>query len=337
LLLEPLEDRTVFSITLSLPSDPPTYLDNAPPVVIDPYAQFSDPGTSTFTGGQLVVSLTAGSGDDRLGVRNAGTGTGQVGVAGHDVTLGGTVIGTLSGGESSVPLAVTFNANATQAAIQEVVRYTTFADVSNAPSTAARTVAFQVSDGSGATSAKVNKTVAVQDVTEPLTVVHPVFLSQTPGGNPGLVGSYVNKSLRAYSTQDDWRVSQIIAGTRVDPAINFPQSAWGSRASVGVTGGPVTATGTTFPCSGTASSTSQQPARVCTRPATTAAGCGSTSTTTGSSIPPAPSSSTTTGATGSGQRSARPRCRWRQGRIASASSTRKVQATTRCSSSGTTP
>jgi hypothetical protein len=54
---------------------------------------------------------------------------------------------------------------------------------------------------------------------------------------PGLVGSYVNKSLQAYAPQDDWRVTQAISGTRTDEAINFPTSSMGVRSAVGVTGG----------------------------------------------------------------------------------------------------
>ena len=53
----------------------------------------------------------------------------------------------------------------------------------------------------------------------------------------GLLGSYVNTSLRGYAPQDDWRMTQTISGTRVDPAINFISTGWGARAPVGVTGG----------------------------------------------------------------------------------------------------
>lgn len=53
----------------------------------------------------------------------------------------------------------------------------------------------------------------------------------------GLVGSYVNSSLRAYATQDDWRVSQTIVGTRTDPTIDFLTGDFGTRSQVGVTGG----------------------------------------------------------------------------------------------------
>ena len=54
---------------------------------------------------------------------------------------------------------------------------------------------------------------------------------------PGLVGSYVDDSLRFYSPQDDWRISQTIAGTRIDPEIEFLSNSWGVRAEVGLTGG----------------------------------------------------------------------------------------------------
>lgn len=53
----------------------------------------------------------------------------------------------------------------------------------------------------------------------------------------GLVGSYINYNLRGRSTQDDWRASQAIAGTRVDPEIAFTSSGWGTRAEVGLTAG----------------------------------------------------------------------------------------------------
>jgi len=53
----------------------------------------------------------------------------------------------------------------------------------------------------------------------------------------GLVGSYVNSSLRSYAAQDDWRVTQAIVGSRVDSSINFATNSFGSRAAVGINGG----------------------------------------------------------------------------------------------------
>ncbi|MHB1035218.1 MAG: PA14 domain-containing protein [Pirellulales bacterium] len=63
------------------------------------------------------------------------------------------------------------------------------------------------------------------------------YLKQSAGGAAGLVGSYVNAYLYWRTTQDDWRSSQTISGTRVDTLINFPTAGWGSRAAVGVTSG----------------------------------------------------------------------------------------------------
>lgn len=53
----------------------------------------------------------------------------------------------------------------------------------------------------------------------------------------GLVGSYVNSSLRAVASQADWKTSQTIIGSRVDQVIDFNTSSLGTRAAVNVTGG----------------------------------------------------------------------------------------------------
>jgi hypothetical protein len=55
----------------------------------------------------------------------------------------------------------------------------------------------------------------------------------------GLLGSYVNSSLRSRTAQENWRTTPTvtISGTRVDPTINFTGNGWGARAPVGITGG----------------------------------------------------------------------------------------------------
>ncbi len=55
----------------------------------------------------------------------------------------------------------------------------------------------------------------------------------------GLVGSYVNQSLRAYAPQDDWtkQPSITIAGTRTDSIVDFTNDSFGVRSQVGITGG----------------------------------------------------------------------------------------------------
>lgn len=55
----------------------------------------------------------------------------------------------------------------------------------------------------------------------------------------GLVGSYVDQSLRGRTNQENWLNNSAIpiAGTRVDNHINFVSSSWGVRNTVGLTGG----------------------------------------------------------------------------------------------------
>ena len=54
---------------------------------------------------------------------------------------------------------------------------------------------------------------------------------------PGLVGSYIDKNLQGDAGQADWRMSQTIAGTRVDPDLTFINDNWGMRSKVGLTHG----------------------------------------------------------------------------------------------------
>jgi PA14 domain len=71
-----------------------------------------------------------------------------------------------------------------------------------------------------------------------LTPVPTTLLSLDAGRtNPGLQGTYINRSLRGYSPQDDWRQTQVVAGIRIDLAINFAGDSFGTRSTVGITGG----------------------------------------------------------------------------------------------------
>ena len=66
---------------------------------IDPAATASDPDLRDFDTGTLTVDFTAGgTANDRLAIANVGSGPGEVGVTGSNVTYEGTVIGTFSGG-----------------------------------------------------------------------------------------------------------------------------------------------------------------------------------------------------------------------------------------------
>ncbi|MCL4207829.1 MAG: DNRLRE domain-containing protein [Pirellulaceae bacterium] len=138
-----------------------------PAVAIDPAAGLVDADTPAYPGGSLTVTLTANAAvGDRLEIRNDGTAPGRIGVSGSDVSLGGVVIGSFSGGEDGSPLLVAFNSNATPTAVQSLLRAVTFRNVDSAPLLAPRTVEAVVTDDIGGTSNAVSKTILFSMVRE---------------------------------------------------------------------------------------------------------------------------------------------------------------------------
>lgn len=150
-----------------------SYTENDPASPISPAATVTDADSTDFNGGSLTASFTAnGTAADQLAVRNEGSGAGQIGVSGANITYGGTTIGTFSGGTNGTDLVITFTSSAaTPAAVQALVRNITFANTSENPSTLARTVSFTVVDGDGGTdSASASATVNVAAVNDAPTV-----------------------------------------------------------------------------------------------------------------------------------------------------------------------
>src|SRR5262245_47390869 len=118
---------------------------NATPQIIDASVTFTDPDNN-FNGGTLTVSgLLA---EDTVAIRNQGTGAGQIGVSGTDITFGGTTIGSFSGGGAGSTLTVTFNTSATAASIDALIENLTYANSSDTP-TAGRDLDLKVSDAAG--------------------------------------------------------------------------------------------------------------------------------------------------------------------------------------------
>src|SRR3954465_6044970 len=118
--------------TLTGLTTPVTFLENtvnAAPQIIDADVTFTDPDNN-FAGGRLpVAGLLA---QDTVALRNQGTGTGEIGVSGSNVSFGGTLIGSFAGGAGST-LTVTFNAAATAAGIEALIENLTYANSSDTP------------------------------------------------------------------------------------------------------------------------------------------------------------------------------------------------------------
>jgi hypothetical protein len=112
-----------------------------PGIALDGQARLVDPATPNYGGASLTFALTANAtDDDRLSIRNVGTGAGQISISGNSVRFGGTLIGTFTGGVGATPLVVAFNTAATPSAVQALLRVVTFSNVSNNPSLLTRSI-----------------------------------------------------------------------------------------------------------------------------------------------------------------------------------------------------
>jgi ELWxxDGT repeat protein len=147
----PVNDKPVLTLSGSV-----GYVLNAPAVRLAPSALLHDVDTFRFDGGQLRVWITqGGGGNNRLGIANGFS----VDEAGQ-VKLNGLIIGRLvSDGFGSRELKITFNNNATQPIVQQLIRGITFRNVGDA--IGIRKVLFTISDGDGGLSDVRTKTVNV--------------------------------------------------------------------------------------------------------------------------------------------------------------------------------
>ena len=154
---------------ISLPGGPIMYTEGAPAIVLDGLATVIDPDSTNFDTGTLTIGfIIGGTMVDQVGIRNEGTGAGQIGVAGSNITFGGVVIGTFVGGTNLSPLVITFDADATPAAVQALLRNITFATTALAPTTLQRTLLVRLTDGDGGTSNTAQKVINV--TAAPVTV-----------------------------------------------------------------------------------------------------------------------------------------------------------------------
>jgi VCBS repeat-containing protein len=166
---------TTFNITITPANDIPVindlagdalaYTAGSAALVVDQgtAATVADPDSADFATGALTVAIVSGgvAAEDLLGVRHQGSGAGQIGVSGNQISYGGAVIGSYAGGTGGADLAVTFNANASPAALGALLRNITYGNALGAVTSGARGLRFVVTDGDGGTSASVDASVVV--------------------------------------------------------------------------------------------------------------------------------------------------------------------------------
>ncbi|MCG8448163.1 MAG: Ig-like domain-containing protein, partial [Pirellulales bacterium] len=166
------------SITVTAVNDPPTLsgIDNvtfsdttvgSAQVIDSNVTSLTDVDSVDFNGGNLTITWSAGgTTDDQLGIRNEGTGSGQISVASNSVSYEGNVIGTISAtnnGVNGANLTIDFTTTAaTLAAVKALVENVTFHSTASTP-TISRTASITVDDGDGgaSTSAAATSTITV--------------------------------------------------------------------------------------------------------------------------------------------------------------------------------
>ena len=137
---------------LTLPSGDCLYGVGMPAIGIDGQASLEDADAVSYNNGSVTVSFTAnGQTVDRLEIRSAGTGPGQISVSGSDVSFAGNVIGSFTGGLNLTPLVISLNTNSSVAAVQQLLRSITFGTVTNGVSYLTRSVSVAFNDGVGST------------------------------------------------------------------------------------------------------------------------------------------------------------------------------------------
>ena len=167
-----------------------TYTENAVPVLIASAGTVTDLDLQSFDTGTLTVSFVAdGNADDRLSIKNVGTGLNQISISGSDIVYNAVTIGSFSGGTSGTdPLVITFNSGALAAGVATTLKAITFNNLSDNPPTTAtvpRTVQFVLTDGHGGTSNTANRLVKITAVNDkPVVTTSASTVGYTENGTP---------------------------------------------------------------------------------------------------------------------------------------------------------
>ncbi len=156
---------------LTLPRPAAAYSNGSAPRIVNASATITDSDTTNFAGGSLIVELAGrGLATDQLAVRNQGTAAGKIGVEGANITFSGVIIGTMSGGNGTTPLAIALSGNVTTVVIQSLLRNITYANSVATPSVGRRYVRFTLLDETAKESNRATMQVAFTNQQGPVWV-----------------------------------------------------------------------------------------------------------------------------------------------------------------------
>ncbi|MEO1616596.1 MAG: DNRLRE domain-containing protein [Planctomycetota bacterium] len=128
------------------------------PVGVDGQFQLVPVGVPFFDGAVATVAVTqAGIPSDVLSIRNEGFEDGDVSIEDSDIFFNGEGIGSFTGGDAGTPLTITFTADATEEAVDSVLRAVSFSNEDPVVLGGAREITLSFVDGNGFASDPVVK------------------------------------------------------------------------------------------------------------------------------------------------------------------------------------
>ena len=141
-------------VIANLNGDSASFIEGGPAARFDTLtaATVTDSDSPDFHGGAIVVGIVGGRipPQDALLVVHQGTGGGQVGVNGSNITYAGTVVGSFSGGSSYEDFIIALNANASKTAARDILRRLAYTNTSTGvPITSPRSISIRLYDGDG--------------------------------------------------------------------------------------------------------------------------------------------------------------------------------------------
>ncbi|CDR33148.1 Ig-like domain-containing protein [Criblamydia sequanensis] len=140
------------------------YIENSGPVILSNNVKITDSDSSNFDGGKLTVQIDQnGQSSDILSIDNS---TKVKTNANQDIYYNGLLVGHYTGGSGLASLEITFNANATANVVSEVAERIAYKNSSENPSTADRSIRYQLSDGDSGISEAQYKIVRVFSVND---------------------------------------------------------------------------------------------------------------------------------------------------------------------------
>ena len=145
-----------------LPAAAITFREGDAPIAVAEAATLFNP-VATLSGGNLTIGVSRGDGADTLSLQPGG----NVSLTGANVFFGATGIGTI--GSPGPTLVVTFNAAATTAMAEEVLRRVEFANASENPAATQRIIAATLTNSLGFISAPATRFLTVIPVNDPPT------------------------------------------------------------------------------------------------------------------------------------------------------------------------